>query len=327
VVIPTKDRPQACEETVIALRNQTLPRSEYEIVVVDDGSRPARGSFSSADWPECTVVRLDGRERSIARNAGAKVANGEILAFVDDDITVGPDFLETHLAGHREWDGGLLVGAIHLPESALRQPFGRFRRALEKQGVPLQRGVTRTKNFCTAANMSMARRQFLRLGGFDETLVSAEDQDLALRHSEAGGTIAFLPEAVGIHRDETMDVRSYCRRAEWGSERLVAFCRKHPSWPENIVRERVNGPIGWGREGLGQSTRKIAKELMAAGPVLEMLFRVTAVIERVAPESYALERMYRALLGVHIYRGYRYGATRSVSSEPPVVSGLSPKCG
>ena len=183
------------------------------------------------------------------------------------------------------------------------------------------------KNFCTAGNMSIARRQFFRLGGFDEGLVSAEDQDLALRHSEAGGAIVFLPEAVGIHRDKAMEVRSYCRRAEWGGEHLVAFCRKHPAWPDNMSREQVNGPIRWRRQPLGQSARKIAKKLAAYPPALRMLFGVTAVIERVAPESPALERMYRVLLGVHIYRGYRRGATRWVAGGTHFGSAFSPKCG
>ena len=325
VVIPTKDRPQACQETVLAVRNQTLPRSEYEIVIVDDGSRAPRGSVSLGDWPECTVVRLGGRERSSARNAGAKVAAGEFLVFLDDDITVGPDFLEAHLAGHRAWRSALIVGAIHLPETALTRPFGRFRQALEKRGIPPQRGVTRARNFCTAANMSIARRQFLQMGGFDETLVSAEDQDLALRHSEAEGTIVFLPEALGIHRDEALEVRSYCSRVEWGSEHLVAFCRKHPAWPDNVSREQVNGPIRWRQEPTGESARKVAKKILACPPTVQFLFGVTAFIERVAPKSRMLDRVYRLLLGVHIYRGYRRGATRWAAGETALNSAFSMK--
>jgi GT2 family glycosyltransferase len=175
--------------------------------------------------------------------------------------------------------------------------------------------------------MSMARRQFLQLGGFDEALISAEDQDLALRHSEAGGTIVFLPEAVGIHRDEALDVRSYCRRVEWGSRHIVAFCRKHPAWPDNIAREQVNGPLRWAREPMAQSVRKAGKRLAGLRPILELLFAGAAVVERVAPGSPVLERIYRVLLGVHIYRGFRYGASHSMRRKPAVIPGLSPKCG
>jgi len=310
-----------------ALRTQTLPASAYEVFVVDDGSAVPVRVVSGQDEPKCTVVRLTGLERSAARNAGARVARGEVLVFVDDDISVSPGFLEAHAAAQTEWPAALAVGAIELSGGTPGRPFSSFRRALESQGVPSKRGVTHARNFCTAGNMSMARRQFLQLGGFDEALISAEDQDLALRHSEAAGTIVFLPEAVGIHRDEALDVRSYCRRAEWGSRHIVAFCRKHPAWQDNIAREHVNGALRWGREPTAQSARKVWKKLAGLRPILELLFAAAAVVERVAPRSPVLERLYRVLLGVHIHRGYRYGASHSMSRKPAVVSELSPEGG
>lgn len=327
VVIASRGRPEALAETLRSLRGQTVSASDFEIIVVDDGSVPPLCLQEPESGVRLCVLRLDGRERSAARNAGARAAAGDILVFVDDDITVGPEFLDAHLFGQREWPGALAVGSIILPDETLGRPFGHFRQRLERQGSPRRRGRTDARNFCTAANMSMARRQFLQLGGFDEALISAEDQDLALRHSEAGGTIVFLPEAVGIHRDEALDVRSYCRRAEWGSRHIVAFCRKHPAWPDNIAREQVNGPVRWGREPMAQSARKVGKWLAGFRPMLELLFAAAAVVERVAPRSPVLERLYRILLGVHIYGGYRYGAARSIRRKPAVASGLSPKRG
>lgn len=327
VVIPTRNRPEALGETLRALRDQTLPLSTYEIIVVDDGSYPAVTLWSSAVGAGCTVVRLGGAERSAARNAGARAARGDFLVFVDDDITVGREFLDAHLLGQREWPGMLAVGSISLPDETLGRPFGHFRQRLERLGIPRRRGRTDARNFCTAANMSMARRQFLQLGGFDEALISAEDQDLALRHSAAGGAIVFLTEAVGIHRDEAMDVRSYCRRVEWGSRHMVAFCRKHPTWPDNVAREQVNGPLRWAREPMAQSVRKLGKKLAGLRPILELLFGAAAVLERVAPRSPLLDRMYRVLLGVHLYRGYRYGASRWIRHKLAGASDLRPKGG
>jgi GT2 family glycosyltransferase len=321
VIIPTRNRPRHLVETLAMLRVQKLEEEAYEVIVVDDGSKPPVGASAAG----VHLVRLEGRERSAARNAGAAVASGEVLVFLDDDIVVGPGFLEAHLSAHREWPGALAVGRIDLPEGALARPFARFRQALERQALPPARGIAHARNFCTAGNMSIARRQFLELEGFDEMLVSAEDQDLALRHSEAGGAIVFLPEAVGIHRDEAMDVRSYCRRAEWGSEHMVAFCRKHPAWPENIARKRANGPILWDREPMVRIARKLGKRLAGFRPIMELLFGAAAVLERVAPGSAALDRTYRALLGVHLYRGYRSGASRSMTRRAAARSGLIPK--
>ena len=85
------------------------------------------------------------------------------------------------------------------------------------------------------------------------------------------------------------------------------------------------GPVG--REPLAQSARKLGKRLAGLRPILALLFAATALVERVAPGSPVLERIYRVLLGAHIYRGYRHGASRSMRHKPAVASGLSPKCG
>jgi len=310
VVVPTRDRVGPLHDTIRALRDQTLGVSDYEIIVVDDGSTPPIVLECSDSEPRCILIRLEGRERSATRNVGARAAWGGIVVFVDDDISVATDFLEAHLFAQNEWPDAIVVGSIRLPVAVLERPFGRFRQALELQGVPQSRGTGCARNFCTAANMSMSRKRFLDLGGFDESLVTAEDQDLALRHSERGGLIAFVPEAAAVHRDEAVDVRRYCRRSEWGSERIVAFCERHGEWPDNVARDRVNGPIRWRHEPLRWSARKMLKGVIAVPAAVEVLFCAAAVLERSAPDSRVLQRVYRLLLGAHVFRGYRRGLGR-----------------
>jgi hypothetical protein len=231
--------------------------------------------------------------------------------FVDDDMSVATNFLQTHLSAQNEWPDAIVVGSIRLPAAVLELPFGRFRQALELQGVPQNSGTGCARNFCTAANMSMSRERFLDLGGFDESLVTAEDQDLALRHSERGGLIAFVPQAAAVHRDEALDVRRYCRRSEWGSEQIVAFCERHREWPDNIERDRVNGPVRWRHEPLWWSARKTLKKVIAVPAVVEVLFAAASGLERSVPDSRVLQRIYCLLLGAHVFRGYRRGLARA----------------
>jgi hypothetical protein len=199
----------------------------------------------------------------------------------------------------------MVVGSVRLPDEVLATPFGRFRQDLEQRGTPRLRGLTSTRNFCTAANMSISRELFLGLGGFDASLCSGEDQDLALRHTARGGQIAFIPEALAVHHDQSADVKSYCRRAEWGSEHMVAFCERYPDWPENVERRRINGPVLWKHDPLTQSARKLIKSGLALAPVVAALSMSASVLEHMAPQSRALNRVYRLLLGSHIFRGYR----------------------
>ena len=285
VIIPTRNRSESLRQTIRCLRAQELTRSQYEIVVVDDGSTPPVSKSLNEELADCSLVRLEGVERSAARNRGAAVATGDVLLFVDDDMTVGADFLTAHLGAHKEWPEAIVVGAIRLPDESLATPLGRFRQNLEQRTTPAVRGLTSTRNFCTAANMSISRELFLGLGGFDVSLSSSEDQDLALRHTAGGGLIAFLPEAEAIHNDNALDIGSYCRRAEWGSENMIAFCQRHPHWPDNIERERINGPVIWGLEPIAQSARKLIKSLLAARLIIAIMLAAASVLERSAPRN------------------------------------------
>ena len=207
VILPTRDRASTLIETLHRLSHQNLAAGDFEIIVVDDGSHPPIHIIESTNGVKCRVVRLGGAGRSAARNVGAAAAGSNLLVFIDDDLTVGPEFLSYHQRAHREWPGALVVGAIRLGDLVLETPFGKFRDTLEQHEVPIARGLTAKRNLCTAANMSIDRARFQELGGFDPALHSAEDQDFALRHTQSGGRIAFIPEALAIHRDGAIDIR------------------------------------------------------------------------------------------------------------------------
>ena len=96
IIIPTRNRPEKLAQTVGFLQQQSLPASEYELIVVDDGSHPPVVVPDAPAELACSVIRLEGVERSAARNTGAAAARGELLVFVDDDLSIPPDFLQAH---------------------------------------------------------------------------------------------------------------------------------------------------------------------------------------------------------------------------------------
>jgi GT2 family glycosyltransferase len=314
VIIPTRNRPKRLRKTLEGLLRQDLSRACYEIILVDDGSTPPVSVNTNDQLQACTLIRLEGVERSAARNRGAAIAGGEILLFLDDDMTVGPDFLTVHLRAHGEWPGALIVGGVRLPDEALATPFGRFRQTLEQRDTPPLSGPSANSNFCTAANMSIGRDVFAKIGGFDIGLSSSEDQDLALRHTARGGEMVFLPAAETIHCDHSVDIRSYCLRAEWGIRNMIPFCERYPDLPDNVERNRVNGSLRLDQETVLQSARKVVKRTIATRPVVALLFGVASLLERTAPNGRSLNRVYRLLLGAHILRGYREGLKRSAIS-------------
>ncbi len=302
VIVATRNRHERVAATVASLVDQDLSPAAYEIVVIDDGSSPP----ISLPGP-IKVIHVKPLERSAARNSGAANARAPLLLFVDDDLTFGRDFVATHLAAHVEWPGSLVVGRIALPDGIVSTPFGRFRQKLDGNGLPSTRGIVRARNFCTAANMSIDASAFRSLGGFAPSMVSGEDQDFAMRHTALGGEIVFIPESVAIHHDNAVDIRSYCKRTEWGHRNIVPFVMRHREWPDNKHRIVLNGPLQPGREPIRASALKLVKDVAASFPFRQFLFAATLVLERLAPGAGALDRLYRLLIGIHARRGFRRG--------------------
>jgi glycosyltransferase involved in cell wall biosynthesis len=311
VIVPTRDRSERLRPALAVLAAQEdLDPMEYELIVVDDGSVPPVAPRNPANGPVTSVMRLEGDGPSAARNLGASAARGELIVFVDDDMQVVPNFLASHWQAHLEWPGMLQVGFNRLSETMLASPFGRFRQRLEHEFLPKLAGPVEARtaiNYCPAANMAIERRTFERLGGFDPKLSTGEDQDLAVRHTDRGGRIVFVPAARAVHDDVALGLESYCGRAERYMEELVRFGARHPDWPDSVERARVNGPTRWGREPASLSAKKLLKGVLIWGPVHAIGLGLVSALERLAPDSGLLDRLYRAHLGAHLQRGYRRG--------------------
>ncbi len=315
LIVPSHNRPLALRQTVETLL-QCRAQGDFEFIVVDDGSTPA---LSVPAAPDLRVLRTEGVERSRARNLGAVSARGDLVIFVDDDMSVGADFVGAHRRAASDFPNSIAVGAITLPAEMMERPFGRLRALIEDSGHNRPRGYVAEPNFCTAQNMSMNREAFLSLGGFDPAIVSSEDQDLALRFCARGGRIAFLPEASALHRDSNADIEAYCRRNEWGSRAMAPFLRRYPEREDNRARLRFD-PM---RHSPAAERAALAARGLAAQPLLvRVVLAITRASENAGVADSQLFALYRVLLGLHLFRGFRKGLAE-VRTAPPLPEPLS----
>src|SRR5436190_19538781 len=108
VIVPTYQRASALERTLAALSAVDYPEDSLEIVVVDDGSTDPTAA-TVARFPRAKFVRQPNSGVAAARNHGARMATGDVLFFVDDDIIVGADNVQRHLAVRKLY-GDCVVG-------------------------------------------------------------------------------------------------------------------------------------------------------------------------------------------------------------------------
>lgn len=223
VVVPTYSRPKLLERCLDALAAQTLPRGEYEVVVVSDGPDPRTNA--AVRRSAMAVRHLELRQRSgpaAARNAGSRAAESPIVAFTDDDTVPDPTWLEAGLA---EIAAGAdaVAGSVVMPLSDSPTDY-------ERDAARLA-----AAEFVTA-NCFVTREMLHTVGGFDErfTLPWREDSDLHFRLLEHGAVVRRAPGALVVHP---------VRAADWGvsiaQQRKVLFdallYKKHP----RLYRQRI----------------------------------------------------------------------------------------
>ncbi len=200
VVVPTRDRAELLRRCLDALRASVGPTDE--ILVVDSASRDGRVR-DVATQSGARYVRCDRPGGSLARNVGWRAASHDVVAFVDDDILVAPEWASAvRQVFARQPNLGMLTGSVEVPPEQAEVPHPAAvvnyptAHALD-QGPPQRRGIS--------GNLVVRREALERVGGFDDMLGpgrlfrAAEDKDLFDRILLAGFSGRYEPSVRVAH--------------------------------------------------------------------------------------------------------------------------------
>lgn len=185
-----------------------------EVIVADNGSTdetarelPALGA--ALFGPLFRHLRFEeNRNFAPACNAGARMASGDFVFFLNNDTLLTPGWLAPLLRRFRAVPRLAAAGPLLTYADATVQHLGiaihpGLKLGHLYKGLPLGHPLTRKRRFfqaLTAAALLMPRELFLSSGGFDEGFVNGfEDVDLGLRLSNAGFRLTCVPESRVIH--------------------------------------------------------------------------------------------------------------------------------
>jgi hypothetical protein len=196
-----------CLPSVAAL---DYPRADLEIVVVDNGSRDGSVEWLRAEWPGVRLVtHAENRGFAAAANDAARAATGAVVAFLNNDCRVAPDWLR-FLVETLGAEGAAAAGACMLDWDGHRVDFGGA--AMNFHGHGRQRdwgrswvaGPPRAAEpalFACGGAMAVDRERFLVSGGFDaDYFAYFEDVDLGWRLWVLGERVLYVPSAIAYHR-------------------------------------------------------------------------------------------------------------------------------
>ena len=199
VVIPAYNSEATLLRALDSVAAQTLCPSQ--ILVVDDASSDATHALAAAyrGRPVEVISLRTNVGASGARNRGIRAASADLVAFLDAD----DEWLPTKL----EKQAHLLVSSQNSTfcscGSSLIAPDGKnlgdiYRGQAVTTGPDAWKALLKD-NYVTTPSVLVWRRHLLTLGGFDETLKIAEDQDMWIRLAERGG-LSYVPESlVRVH--------------------------------------------------------------------------------------------------------------------------------
>lgn len=223
VIIPTHNRAAFLSRALHSVLAQTY--SDFEVIIVDDGS-----TDNTADMVRACVdsrvhlIQQTKQERAAARNTGVRHAQGDFVAFLDDDDLWAPARLESALRAFDSANVGVVyTGWRYIDEREHLLPQAPY--VPEKRGQLLREFLFDCW-FPTSA--ALVRRESIEHAGeFDPALVPVEDWDMWIRIAEHGEEFSFAVEPLLMYRLHEQNSTKTLDRLESSSHTMLeeAFAR------------------------------------------------------------------------------------------------------
>lgn len=195
VIVPVWNGEAVIARCLDALVRQTVDRARYEIIVVDNGSTDRTAEIVRG-YPGVTLLAEPRPGSYAARNIAIAQAAAPTIAFTDADCVPDADWVATALAAAEANPGfGVLAGKIELFEEGApnARVYADYERLFSFPQAFAARGNCATANW-------ISRTEVLRaLGGFDASLKSGGDRQMALRIRAAGYPLIYIPDMVVRH--------------------------------------------------------------------------------------------------------------------------------
>src|SRR5580698_8019149 len=201
VVISTYNRREIVRRSVETLFTQSLAPSQFEIIVVVDGSTDGTADSLRSLNPPCRfrVIEQENRGLAGARNTGLRAAESELIVYLDDDMLCDPMLVREHCAAHRPDEAAFGLGAIFLsPDSPRGLAAECFKREVGAYYLQHRQNPETPwpRSACVFGNSSRPRRVLIGVGGFDERFRMREDAELGARLLAAGVQPRYVATAV-----------------------------------------------------------------------------------------------------------------------------------
>lgn len=213
IIIPTFNRPLQLDRCLDYLARLDYAKSQYEVVVVDDGSSSSMEPVVEPyrQLMNISLVVQNNSGPGIARNTGVANSSGRFIAFTDDDCKADRGWLASFFERLVENPDRMYGGHVHNALEA--NIYSSASQALVDYLYTYYNSDKERTQFYTSNNIAMARDIFDAVGGFDTNFPGAcgEDREFCDRWQYCGYGLTYVPEAI-VHHYHELTFRSFCRQ-------------------------------------------------------------------------------------------------------------------
>ncbi|HZQ07570.1 MAG TPA: glycosyltransferase [Anaerolineae bacterium] len=202
VVVPTYNRPLALTRCLDSLARLDYDTTRYEVIVVNDGGCIlATELLNPLNRPvNITLLRQSHAGSGSARNLGAAHASGEVIAFIDDDCTAAPNWLDALAMAWRKHGEAIIGGrTLNALSDNVYATASQMLISFLYEYYHAENGEARQPAFFTSNNLAVSRALFNQLGGFAIRLRLGEDREFCVRGRDAGYCLHYAEQACVYH--------------------------------------------------------------------------------------------------------------------------------
>lgn len=223
VIIPAYNAEKTLSFCLEALADQSVPKENYEVIVVDDGSTDETSKIAKGF--NVKYIFQTNRGPATARNRGARKAAGGIILFTDSDCIPEHSWIQEMVSPFSDTEVVGVKGAYKTRQTKLAARFAQAE--FEDRYDLLQKSPS--IDMIDTYSAAFKKDIFLSIGGFDESFPVAnnEDTDLSYRLAAAGSKLVFNPGAFVYHTHPDTFMK-YLKLKFWrGYWRMVVY-RRYP---------------------------------------------------------------------------------------------------
>ena len=209
IVVPALNEQKIITRCLISVQHLNYPKELIKVIVADNGSRDRTREIARQYL--ATVIDVPRQSIGYTRNVGAAETDSDIIAFIDADIVVHPNWL-AEAVPHFINEEVVAVGSY---PAVFEEESNRLQRTWSNLCRNNQKGSMHA-DWLPSANLIVRRSAFDQIKGFNKNLITCEDSDLGYR-LKAMGIIINSSKVLVYHLREPKTFGEFFKKEVWHS--------------------------------------------------------------------------------------------------------------